>query len=164
MKQVPVEWLHSRFVYDPEIGALRYRPTGVRRVDSRSAGKVAGFMWKRGYLAVKVQGVKFSVHRVVWAMVTGSWPVDYIDHIDGDPLNNRIENLREASNSQNQANRKPKVGPLPKGVCRNTVGFQAQIKVGGSSQYLGTFPTPEEAHEAYADAARESFGEFARVS
>lgn len=93
------------------------------------------------------------------------------DHIDGDSLNNRRANLRSATVLQNQMNKSPNRGgssPL-KGVwrdggARNRKPWRAGIRIDGRMKYLGRFETQEEGAEAYAEAARIHFGDFARTT
>lgn len=89
------------------------------------------------------------------------------DHIDGDTLNNRRRNLRDSTPSQNQANRKLQKNNTTgfKGVCKisGKDKWVAYIRVKGKVINLGTFKTPEEAHEAYMKAALFYFGEFANA-
>lgn len=87
-----------------------------------------------------------------------------IDHKDGNPLNNQRGNLRSATKSQNAMNRKSNNKLGFKGVTYSKAAqrWQAQIQANGKKRYLGSFDTPEEAHEAYCEAANEHFGEFAR--
>jgi hypothetical protein len=101
-------------------------------------------------------------------MVTGSLPAQYIDHKDNDPSNNRFDNLREATPTENARNvRTPK---------RNTSGLKgaswyapngkwaAKIRVNGRLLHLGYHATVEQAHAAYVAAAHAYFGEFARAA
>lgn len=92
-------------------------------------------------------------------------PTENVDHRDGNGLNNRRENLRKASNSQNGMNMKARVGGSSKfkGVWRPT-RWRAEIRVDYTTIRLGSFRTEEEAARAYDDAARRLFGEFARVN
>lgn len=95
--------------------------------------------------------------------------VQQVDHINGDGLDNRKENLRIATNSQNQANKKVSknnktglkgVSPIyTKGYF---CGYKAQISHQNKVIYLGCFPTPEDAHEVYKQAAKKYHGEFAK--
>jgi hypothetical protein len=103
---------------------------------------------------------------LIWLYMTGEWPSDDIDHRDRDGLNNRWANLREATRSQNLANRCAQVNNAigVKGVCleRATGRYLAYIKVAGRTIALGRFGTAEEASRAYMAAALQHFGEFAR--
>jgi hypothetical protein len=100
--------------------------------------------------------------------MTGKWPSDEIDFIDGNPMNNKWSNLREASRGQNKQNsrcpRNNKTGF--KGVVKRARGgrYEANIFVNGQTIYLGHFDTPELANNAYYYAAQKHFGEFARQS
>lgn len=105
-------------------------------------------------------------HQLAWLYVNGTWPPSQIDHIDGDGLNNKIENLRLANSAQNNSNRSFNGAVGFKGVYWNKSGkaYRAQIQINGRRIYLGSFATPEEAHEAYVKAAKELHGEFARAA
>jgi hypothetical protein len=97
--------------------------------------------------------------------MTGEWCSVMIDHRDGNPSNNRWSNLRRATVSQNNANRRlhrnNKCGF--KGVVQNHIGrWVASIYKNGQRHHLGCFATAQEAHAAYVAAARKLFGEFAR--
>lgn len=87
-----------------------------------------------------------------------------VDHIDGDTLNNRRQNLRLATNSQNMANRKTNSNSIAglKGVSFFGSKWRAEIQCNNKRYPLGSFSTPEEAHAAYIEAAKRLFGEFAR--
>jgi hypothetical protein len=94
--------------------------------------------------------------------MTGKFPEQEIDHIDGDGTNNRWENLREATRAQNNANCRGYNKCGIKGVYQRGPSWIAQISPnGGRSIHLGCFRTPEEAHAAYLAAAHKYFGEFA---
>ena len=116
---------------------------------------------------------KMMVHRIVLAL-NGVFPEQgmVIDHIDGNPFNNRFENLRVCTHGQNISNNsgyrhyRGKARDLPKGVTREprTTKFRAQITENGIKIYLGCFDTPEQAHEAWKARAKEVHGEFFRAS
>lgn len=90
--------------YDAETGGIYWRV----RVNSRApAGKRAGHQFKNRYRFVSVDGHRYSEHRVIWLICKGEWPNDEIDHINGTPNDNRIENLREATVSQNGSYKLP---------------------------------------------------------
>lgn len=116
------------------------------------------------YIQVRIGGRIVKAHRLIWALVYGTWPPE-IDHIDCDGRNNRLSNLRLATRSQNGANRRPwKNKQLPKGVTLHRGAYVAQIRAGGRLRYLGRFKCPEEAHAAYCAEALKAHGEFARFA
>jgi hypothetical protein len=121
-----------------------------------------------GYIRIKIDGRDYLAHRLAWLYVHGVWPSLKLDHKNRNRGDNRFANLRQATDSQNAANRphtkRNKTGY--KGVSRykDTDRYQAFIQVSRRNVWLGTFDTAEEAHAAYLDAARARFGEFARGS
>ena len=162
---VTVQRLRELVAYDPETGEFRWKVAVARRV--RAGDLTAQSLNSDGYRHLRLDGYTIKAHRAAWAYVTGSWPIGLIDHADGDRGANRFANLREASRSDNLANsrvhRSGKID-LPKGVTyRKAVGrWVARIQRDGRPIFLGLFDTPEAAAAAYASAAREHFGQFAR--
>jgi len=147
------------FDYDSALGILRWK-VRVRR--SWAPGSIAGSeRSSKGYGQVGIRRRYYRLHQLVWFWVYGEWPVGELDHIDRDPTNNRIENLRVATDSQQSANRgNTRPGRL-KGAYERKGKWRSGIRVDGMRKWLGTFDTEEEAHEAYGRAAREHFGEYA---
>lgn len=138
--------------------------------NGRNAGQVAlRHVMTGGYLGGTVLGKgNVRAHRVIWAMHTGEWPSEFLDHINGDRQDNRISNLREATLAQNHCNRASMPGSSSRflGVAWSAAnkGWMAQIKSKGVRRYLGTFSDEESAALAYNAAAREMHGEFARMN
>ena len=97
--------------------------------------------------------------------VNGRWPIDQIDHIDNNRSNNRISNLREANNHQQNCNTRltKRNSSGYKGVSwdKNLKKWRSEIRVNYKKIHLGYYKTPEEAHEAYRLKSDELFGEFA---
>jgi len=104
----------------------------------------------------------------VFALTNGYWPTLEIDHINNEPTDNRPVNLREATHSQNQGNRKVSRNNMLgiKGVRMNQDGkkYQAIIREKGRSVCLGSFDSAALAHEAYVQAANRVFGQYARAA
>lgn len=112
----------------------------------------------------------FSMHRHIMARVTGRPLVkgEIVDHINGNSLDNRRNNLRLCTHAQNIHNQRLSQRNTSgyKGVSYITsIGkWRAQIKVNRKQKTIGTYDTPEEAHAAYCEAAKKYFGEFARLA
>lgn len=156
------ERLREVLDYDPDTGVFRWRIQSSNRV---LVGSVAGTSHKKGYVSIGVDGAHYLAHRLAWLYVHGAFPVDQIDHKDGDKANNSIRNLRPCTNSQNHANKPVRARDLPRGVtfAKERNRYIAQLWVNGRSIYLGRHKTPESAHAAYLEGARKHFGEFARA-
>lgn len=146
--------------YNIDSGIFRWiKPT---KYHPRMIGEIAGCD-STGYILIRINGKKYKAHRLAWFYVYGEWPCGNIDHIDGDPFNNRISNLRIATVSQNIANARVKQGKrTPKGVRVTKYGYQARITFKGIQYNLGFFSNPEDASNAYYEKAIELYGEYAR--
>lgn len=157
--------LRELLSYDETTGVFTRK---VRTRNQLKVGDVAGCVYHRTNRAsTKLDGRSYENNRLAWLYTYGEWPRSpHLDHIDNDPSNNRISNLREASVSQNGANsrisKNNKAGF--KGVYQRGKKYRAQIMVLRKKINLGTFNTAEEAASAYADAAIMYFGEFARAA
>ena len=124
---------------------------------------LAGYNWwlnDERHVRGQVDGTKQLIHRVI-AERMGLDLSNEIDHIDHNPLNNQRENLRSATHNQNQANSKSGSKSGYKGVYRQGTRWRSQIRVNSQTIHLGYFTEPEEAHQAYCEAAEYHFGEFA---
>lgn len=159
--------LNTALYYSPETGKFYW--TGINRHARRAVpGQEAGYLNKKGYLEIRYLGKTLLAHRIAWYLHTGTDPgTMFVDHVDGDPSNNCINNLRLATNAQNKQNsRKPVSAKTSryKGVAwyARYQKWIAQINIKGKNTYLGYFCTEEEAFLAYCRAAEENFGEFAR--
>lgn len=148
---VTAEEVRRLFRYDPDTGEMTRRVTLCGRA---LAGQRVGTRKAWGHLSVKIGRRQYFLHRLAWLYMTGSWPSQQIDHVNGSPDDNRWSNLREASNQLNcQNRRRPSrtsvTGFL--GVHYQYGKYKAAIKVDGVKHYLGVFATPEEAHAAYVE-------------
>lgn len=145
MEEIDLE----KFLYCRRTGRFfGLKPNGLPRTGRPISQK------KNGYIVLCSGAKKVYAHRVAWRIVHGEWPASWIDHINGDRTDNRIENLRLATQAENMQNlRKPgkrnKSGFL--GVSWDKVVglWVAQIRAFGSPHQIGWYETPEEAHAAY---------------
>ncbi len=122
----------------------------------------AGAIDTKGYIKIKIDGRSHGAHRLAWLWMTGQMPQEQMDHIDGNRANNRWSNLREATQSQNQANSKKRVTNRSglKGIYPFAGRWCARITKDRTRHFLGTFASPEEAHAAYRAASLELHGSF----
>jgi hypothetical protein len=126
-------------------------------------GSIAGSLNSDGYMQIKVFNKLYRSHRLAWFMMTGKWPKETIDHIDGDRKNNRFSNLREATKGQNRANSKVNRGRFLKGAYPHSGKWVARITHKSKTKYLGFYETEKEAHLAYQIAAKTFHQQFARM-
>jgi hypothetical protein len=156
------ERLKELLKYDSETGMFYWLVSTSNRV---KAGEPAGSI-SNGYRIIMVDKRAYRAHRLAWLYAFGSFPVNQIDHIDRDRLNNRICNLRQATNQQNSQNvSRPrsnnKSGYL--GVRKQGDKWVASIYMHGKKTHLGTHATPEAAHLAYV-SAKKTHHSFARAA
>lgn len=186
MDRKTINW-HDYLTYNPENGELIWRPReasmfkekckGVNphaswnaRFANKVAGKKAGLnkMGLKNSPMVCVHYIEVQTSYIVWMMHGNPWPPEglEIDHKDGDRWNNRIENLRLATRSQNEGNkggyRNSKIGQKGVYLDRRRQKYMAEIMVNRVRKRLGAYLTIEEAANAYAKAAIELRGEFAK--
>lgn len=157
-----LERLKELLSYDPDTGIWTWR---VARSNCHP-GDVVASKTTAGYIQVMIDRKNYTGHRLAWFYMTGEWPIRKIDHKDCDRSNNRWENLRLADDTENRRNVKRSRNNTTgfKGVSRIRSKFKAVIWKNYKPIHLGHFSTAEEAHQAYAKAAAELFGEFARAA
>ena len=157
--RLTVDRLKQLLSYDPLTGAFVWLVSSSRT----AAGTVAGSPDDAGYLRIGVDGVRYRAHRLAFLYMTGEWPEDQVDHINGVRTDNRWVNLRDVSDGVNKQNRQ---GP----TAANTSGYLgvsywgnrrgqkkhvAQLVLAGKRIHCSYHRTPEEAHTAYLAAKRE---------
>jgi hypothetical protein len=125
------ETVQMLFDYNPETGVMRRKIS----VSSRAQrGYVVGCETTAGYLVVRYDGKLHYVHRLIWLHVYGAWPVSEIDHIDGNRRNNKLDNLREVTRSQNLHNKDMSGGVY---WSQRDKVWVATIQVAGIRKHIG---------------------------
>jgi hypothetical protein len=119
---------------------------------------------RNGYMCGMFSGVRLLTHRVVWALHYGEWPTDWLDHINQDTSDNRVENLRIVgpglSNHNRSAHNRKDLSCTYLGVTRatNADRYIAQVQKDKKHYYVGMYKTEEEAARARDKKALELYG------
>jgi hypothetical protein len=163
MPLIDIHELRDLFSYDPETGHVHWIAPGKGRIKKKEAGTIAS----NGYVGILIHGKRCYAHRIAWALHHGAWPDKQIDHVNGDKTDNRICNLRLATNSENGKNygiNKSNTSGA-KGVfwCKETQKWRAIIKVNGRSICKGRYADKNAAIAARQMAEIEYFGEWRRA-
>jgi len=148
--------LKSVLSYDKKTGVFRWKKPPSNRV---CVGDIAGYFDGKKHRIISIDGHKYPAHRLAIFYVTGVMPTLPVDHINGDGLDNRFANLREATPAVNAQNirgpsKNNKVGLLGVYLCNQTNRYRSSIRANGMTIRLGRFDTPEAAHHAYLEAKR----------
>lgn len=156
--------------YDPDSGLLTWLARKSYNSRAVIGAEAFGYVGSEGYKIGGFCGWAGSAHRVAWAIHNGYWSTRKLDHINGVRTDNRIANLREASDKENAANRRLSGGKYSrfKGVTAHVKPHKtfwlAGICVGRKRIHLGQFNCETKAALAYDAAARKYFGQFASVN
>ena len=157
--------------FDYKDGKLFWRKKISNKIN---AGSEAGHFYSRPdrvgkRCKISLNGKKYFRSRLVWVMHFGEIPEGIqIDHIDRNVSNDRIENLRLATNSENNINKEMKISNTSgfRGIyfCKNKNKWLAEIGLNGKQYRIGRFKTKEEAYQAYLKSAREFHGIWNPIS
>jgi hypothetical protein len=158
--------LKQILLYAPRKGVFYWIKPPKAHADllGEEAGSAAQSGSGKSYVNIQIGGRKYRRSRLAFLYMIGRWPDETIDHINGNSLDDRWVNLREATIMQNAWNhhKRRKRSTLPMGVRTNPSGrFSARICVNRRHIQLGTFDCEYEAHEAYRIASIKYYGEFA---
>jgi hypothetical protein len=154
---ISIDRLRELLDYDPDTGNFSWR---VGRRGGSYAGHIAGAVNRDGYIEIRIDRRLYKAHRLAWFYVNERWPIEHIDHVNGKTGDNRISNLREATNAQNLQNRHGAQANSRSGLIgvtwhKQNERWRAEIVVNGTKKHLGYFETPEQAHAAYLKAKAE---------
>jgi len=159
----------------PERVTQQGRVVSAFQIDDCFADEIGRWKWwmdNNGYIKSNMKGKKVNLSRYIWLLHTGDWPKQEIDHINRDPLDNRVRNLRDVSRSENNKNWTPlcrlgmkfknKKSGLPAGVAfspkHKSRPYKASVYTNGKAKHLGRFTTAEEATAAYQLAVQQIKG------
>jgi HNH endonuclease len=163
---LPRERLIELLDYDPATGEFRWRVKRNSHGGGVKIGTLAGCLDRQGYRYIGIDGRFCQAHTLAWFYVYNQWPILQIDHKNMVADDNRIDNLREATMSDQRANQRVRKDSITgvKGVQKTRRGtYRARIRKGGVGYELGHYRDIADAVAAYAKAATELFGEFART-
>lgn len=156
------ELLHQKLHYDSETGIF----TRKEAQQKKFIGLIAGTINAKGYIAIRVCGIKYNAHRLAWLYIYGYMPKGMIDHINGNPSDNRLCNLRECSRMENMYNSKLK--------SNNTSGFKnvfwdkrlkkwkVQVRANKRNNYIGIYDNLDIAIKIAENAIKELHGDYTR--
>lgn len=150
-----VEEICESFNYDPETGIIS-RKNGFSKISTHPSG----------YVKATFKSRYFAAHVLAWVIMKKEWPSYDIDHINRIKHDNRWENLRIATCSENRMNTTPSIVNKTgyKGVYKHKGKYRAVTYFKYKQFYLGQFDTPEEAAKAYNDKVKELYGDFAYLN
>ena len=145
-----MEHLKTHLRYDPDTGLFTWLQPTSNRV---KVGAQAGKLRKDGYVSIGLNGQQILAHRLAWLYTHGNWPAKEIDHINRNRQDNRIDNLRDVTRSENALN----IGPHAdgssgfRGVSWDKIrkGWRVQLRINGKQTYVGVFKNIDEAISAY---------------
>ncbi|EIV2008355.1 HNH endonuclease [Klebsiella pneumoniae] len=160
---IPIDFWRECLSYDAENGVLYWKTRPLEHFmtsqscatwNKRFAGKPAGSPNNQQYIHIGMRNKLYKAHRIVWALYYGEYPHSLIDHVNGNRQDNRIENLRVVSSSENCQNQKLRITSTSGcvGVAKCNSGFRSYIQVNGKRVHLGVYQSVEEAFAVRKEA------------
>lgn len=157
MNNITPEILRELIDYDPKSGLMWWKKRTLNHIPQQRALDSWNTKWAGkpalvtsapgGYLKGSIFHKDIKAHRAAWAIHYGKWPSNQIDHINRNPRDNRISNLRDVTPQQNCANRNPQTsrGAIPSGIDFCKGRWRVRTRIDGRRIYVGSFQTIEEA-------------------
>ena len=161
---IPIDYLRESLIYEPGTGLLRWRERPLSHFPDKRAWRIWNAQWPgrtagnlhpiHHYWKILFSGNgqrrHIRGHRAAWALTYGEYPPHDIDHWDGDPSNNRLSNLKAATQAENNQN------TVARGTTLNIASghYQARIGINRKLICLGTYDTEAAAHRVYLDAKK----------
>lgn len=147
------ELLRKLLRYEPETGKLFWRERPREMFSDERCGKTWNTRYagkesftansSDGYRSGSVLSKPYLAHRIIWAIVHDEWPPEQIDHINGNRMDNRIENLRAVSHAENAKNQRPTrnnaAGVMGVQWAKREKAWRARIWTDGANKHLGYF-------------------------
>ena len=144
--------IKATFDYNPDTGVCTWKEYRLKAAPGEPIDE--RYVYSDGYIVISFKGKAQMLHRLIWVWMTGEWPENQIDHLNGDKMDNRWENLRDVTQYQNLCNKSAyaKESPEPPGVTKKGNKWVAILTVNKTQMKLGSFNSPEKAHNAYLQA------------
>lgn len=146
------------FLYEPTTGIVSWK---VAR-GTKTIGAEAGTVDKLGYIRIQYAKRMYLAHRIAWFLYYGTQPSGVLDHVDGNPSNNRIDNLRKATHSQNMQNASTRIGRSGvKNITWKRNAWTVRFILNGKRKEFGRFQDLDLAKEFASKVRIKIYGEFA---
>lgn len=161
--QLTASKLHEILDYNELTGVFTWKPRGSKEFESigkcarwngQYSGKQAGTL-ANGYISINIYYKIYRAHRLAWLYMYRVWPAKNLDHINGVCDDNRIDNLREATQAENRQNLRGAKSNNSTGLLGVSKSYKdGKFRASINHKHLGLYDTAEEAHEAYVNAKR----------
>lgn len=149
------EYLKSIILYEPLTGMFIWRYKEACPSFKRG-GRISNCVEKDGYIQIRISGKSFKAHRLAFLYITGEWPKEQVDHINGIRRDNRWCNIRECTPRENMFNMRACVDGKIKGIRKKNKSYEVTLRINGIPTYLGSYKNLEDAVKTIR-AAREKY-------